>query len=108
MAAKIDYSPEAMDHLAALPKNDQVAIVDQVHRLLADQPTLPSRKRKRLMPNEVAQWELRLGDLRVFYDVATEEKQDGEQKTEQLAVTIKAIGKKSHNELWIGGKKVKL
>jgi mRNA-degrading endonuclease RelE of RelBE toxin-antitoxin system len=108
MAATINYSPEAMDHLAALPKNDQVTVVDQVHRMLADQPTLPSRKRKALRPNDIAQWELRLGELRVFYDVTIAVKTEGETTQEQSTVTIKAIGKKTHNELWIGGKKVKL
>jgi hypothetical protein len=45
MAAVIVYSPEALDHLAVLSKNEQVLIVDQVERLLMHQPTEPSRKR---------------------------------------------------------------
>ena len=108
MAAIIVYSPEAIDHLAALPKNEQVAIVDQVDRLLAEQPTAPSRKRKFLRPNAIAKWEIRLGELRVFYDVTTAEKTEGETKRTETTVTIKAVGKKIHNELWIGGNKVEL
>ncbi|MBI3467826.1 MAG: type II toxin-antitoxin system RelE/ParE family toxin [Planctomycetes bacterium] len=108
MAAAIVYSPEAVDHLAALSKADQVRVVDQVERLLADQPTLASRKRKFLRPNSLAQRELRLGDLRVFYDVTTDPASDSETTQARTTVSIKGVGKKVHNELWIGGEKIEL
>jgi mRNA-degrading endonuclease RelE of RelBE toxin-antitoxin system len=107
MAAVIIYSPEAVDQLAALSKSEQVLIVDQVERLLADQPTVHSRKRKHLRANAIAQWELRLGDLRVFYDVTREPETDAEPAPAKT-VTIKAIGKKVHNDLWIGGERIEL
>jgi mRNA-degrading endonuclease RelE of RelBE toxin-antitoxin system len=102
MAANIVYSPEAVDHLAVLAKSDQVVVLDQVDRLLKDDPTAVSRKRKFLRPNAIAAWELRLGDLRVFYDVSVE------LPTQQATVVIKAIGKKVHNELWIGTERIVL
>jgi mRNA-degrading endonuclease RelE of RelBE toxin-antitoxin system len=105
MAAKIIYAPETAAHFAALSKNEQVTIIDQVERLLADQPTLPSRKRKSLRPNERAQWELRLGNLRVFYDVTCEQITEGETTREETTVIVKAVGKKIHNQLWIGGER---
>lgn len=108
MAAAIIYSPEAVDHVAALSKSNQVLILDQVERLLSDQPTIPSHKRKYLRPNAIAQWELRLGDLRVFYDVATEAALEGESAPTKTTVTIKAVGKKVHNELLIGGARIEL
>ena len=66
---------------------------------LTHQPTLPTRRRKLLRPNTIAPWELRLGDIRVFYEVQ-------EEPTPQ--VIVKAVGTKRHNELWIGGEKIEL
>jgi hypothetical protein len=78
---------------------EQTIVIDQVERLLTHEPTLPSRKRKILRPNPVAPWVLRLGDVRVFYEVL------GEPPVE---VAIKAVGKKVHNELWIGRERIEL
>jgi mRNA-degrading endonuclease RelE of RelBE toxin-antitoxin system len=108
MPAAIEYSPEALDHLAALTKREQATVVDQVEKLLPDQPTAVSRKRKFLRPNAVAQWELRLGDLRVFYDVTVVPVSADGSTPEKTTVSIKAVGKKVHNELWIGGQRIQL
>jgi len=99
MAFAIIYSPEAVDHLQALPKATQVLVVDQVDEQLTHEPTLPTRKRKLLRPNPIAPWELRLGDVRVFYDV--EEQPDG-------LVKIAAVGIKRHDEVWIGKERIEL
>jgi mRNA-degrading endonuclease RelE of RelBE toxin-antitoxin system len=99
MAFEIFFSPEAVDHLVALPKFEQTMVVVQIEIQLAYQPTLPTRKRKVLRPNPIAPWELRLGDFRVFYDV---------QEIPTAIVNVKAVGKKVHNELWIGGDKIEL
>ena len=99
MPFEIIYSPEAVDHLQALPKASQVLVLDQVDEQLAHEPTLPTRKRKLLRPNLIAPWELRLGNLRVFYEVQDEP---------DPIVFIKAVGIKRHNELWIGQEKIEL
>jgi len=99
MAFAIIYSPEAVDHLQALPKATQVLVVDQVDEQLTHEPALATRKRKLLRPNPIAPWELRLGDVRVFYDV--QEQPDG-------LVKIAAVGIKQHNELWIGKERIEL
>jgi len=99
MAFAIVYSPEAVDHLELLPKSSQVLVVDQVEEQLAHEPTLPTRKRKVLRPNPIAPWELRLGEIRVFYEVREEPEPE---------VIVKAIAVKRHNELWIGGEKITL
>ena len=88
-----------MDHLRALPKASQVLVVDQVDEQLVHAPMLPTRKRKVLRPNPIAPWELRLGDIRVFYEV---------QEEPALMVVIKAIGIKRHNDLWIGQEQIEL
>ena len=69
----------------------------QHHQHLENQPMLASRKRKVLRPNPIAPWELKLGDIRVFYEVM---------QTPAPLVTIKAIGVKENNELFIGGERV--
>ena len=99
MAFTIIYSPEAVDHLRALPKATQVLVVDQVDEQLTHEPTLPTHKRQLLRPNPIAPWELRLGDVRVFYDV--QEEPDG-------LVKIAAVGIKRHNKLWIGKERIDL
>jgi mRNA-degrading endonuclease RelE of RelBE toxin-antitoxin system len=99
MAFEIIYSPEAIDHLLALTKFEQTKVLDQVDEQLTHQPQVATRKRKLLRPNTIAPWELRLDDLRVFYQV---------QESPIELVTIKAIGKKVGNQLWIGGEKIDL
>jgi mRNA-degrading endonuclease RelE of RelBE toxin-antitoxin system len=99
MAFAIIYSPEALDHLRSLAKSNQVLVLDQVDEQLAHQPTLATRKRKLLRPNPIAPWELRIGDIRVFYEV---------QEEPAPQVIVKAVGIKRHNELWIGQEKIEL
>jgi len=99
MAYAISYSPDAVEHLSVLQKADQVMVVNEVEQQLGQQPKLETRKRKLLRPNPVAPWQLRLGDIRVFYAVQDEP---------DPVVTVKAIGKKIHNELWIGAERIDL
>ena len=60
---------------------------------------MPTRQRKVLRANAVAPWELRIGDLRVYYEV----KDDPER-----VVVVKAVGVKERNRVLIGGEEVKL
>ena len=99
MAFAIIYSPEAVDHLQALPKATLRMVIDEVDEQLTHEPRLPTRKRKLLRPNPIAPWELRLGDVRVFYDV---------QEEPEPQVKIAAVGIKQHNELWIGKERIEL
>jgi hypothetical protein len=46
-----------------------------------------------LRPNLIAPWELRLGDVRVFYAIEAQP---------EPRVTVAAVGVKRHNKLWIG------
>lgn len=99
MVFKVIYSPEAAEHLAALPKTMQILVVDQVDEQLTQEPKLPTRKRKLLRPNPIAPWELRLGEIRVFYDVREES---------ELMVKIAAIGIKQRDQLWVGKERIDL
>jgi mRNA-degrading endonuclease RelE of RelBE toxin-antitoxin system len=91
MAYAIVYSPEAVSHLAVLSTSEQRTVLDQVEVHLVHEPTVVTRRRKTLRPNPIAPWALRIGDLRVYYNVAEEP---------TPTVTILAVGKKVHNELW--------
>ena len=99
MTFRIEYAPEAVDHLAALPKRQANMVLDQVERKLKHQPTLPSRNRKLLRANPVAPWELRLGVLRVYFDVSVEP---------TPVVTVRAVGVKVRDCVRIAGEEVDL
>ena len=58
-------------HLRVLTKREQQIILDEVDRQLKHQPSVPTKNRKRLRPNLVADWELRIGNLRVYYVVSS-------------------------------------
>ena len=84
-AYRIDYSPEAVDHMESLAARQSATVLDVVVRNLTHEPTVPARQRKVLRANAVAPWELRIGDLRVYYEV----KDDAE-----WVVVVKAVGVK--------------
>ena len=65
----------AVAELAALRKYDQRRILDAIEEQLTQQPTLATRRRKCLIgltpefEHLQPVWELRVGAVRVFYDV---------------------------------------
>lgn len=99
----IEYTEEALEDLQYLRKLERQLVVDEIDRQLVYQPTVATRNRKQVRPNELGEWELRIGKYRVFYDVV---EQDG---TEVVRIVkIEAIGVKEHNRLFIRGKEFKL
>lgn len=99
MAYVIQYSPEAEDHLRRFTARQQRIVLDTVDRQLRDQPTVETRNRKPMRPNPVAPWELRIGDLRVYYEVSNES---------LPTVTILAVGVKVRDQIRIGGETLKI
>jgi len=95
---QIEFIPEAVDDLRSFRKHDQQRIIAVIESQLPYQASEPSRNRKRLRPNELAEWELRVGDFRVFYDV------------DEAAgvVRIVAIGYKEGNKLFVHGEEYEL
>ena len=59
---------------------------------------MPTRHRKPLRPNPIAQYRLRVGSLRVYYDVLAPER----------LVLVKAVGFKVRDRVYVGGSEVKL
>ena len=99
MAYVIEYSPEAEGHMRWLTMRQQRIVLDTVDRQLLHQPNIETRNRKPMRLNPVAPWELRIGTLRVYYEMKNEP---------ELIVTILAIGLKERNEVRIGGERIKL
>ena len=94
----IEFAPAALEDLKSLRKFEQQQVLDGIENQLRHQPTVETRNRKRLRPNEIAEWELRIGRFRVFYNV----------DERKLAVMIEAIGFKVGNLLFIRGESRKL
>jgi mRNA-degrading endonuclease RelE of RelBE toxin-antitoxin system len=100
MAFEIQFTKTAADHVRAYKKFEQRIILDAIESQLHHEPTTETRNRKRLGENELSDWELRVQQFRVFYDVLAEE--------ERRIVKVKAVGHKDHNTLYIGGREVSL
>ena len=99
VAYRIDYSPETEGHLRVLTARQRIIVFDTVDQQLAYQPTVETRNRKPMRPNPLAPWELRIGNLRVYYDVVD--------NSEPLVVIL-AVGIKLRNRVFIGGEEVQL
>ena len=99
MQYRIEYSPDAEDHLQALTARQQAIVLDSVDRQLCHQPTTITKNRKPMRPNPVAPWELRVGTLRVYYDIEEEP---------ETVVYIRAVGVKIRGRVYIGGEEIEL
>jgi mRNA-degrading endonuclease RelE of RelBE toxin-antitoxin system len=91
---RIEYSPECEDLIRAMTARDRAIVLDAVDQQLVHQPTVETRNRKLMRPNPIAAWELRIGDLRVYYDVSD---------SPDPVVQVLAVGVKVHNIVRIGG-----
>jgi len=92
LAYLIKYSPVIKEHLKELPVGSQRLVLEAIEQQLLHQPTMETRNRKKMRPNHLAPWELRVGTFRVYYDV--------EEPT--AIVHIRAIGIKQRNRVRIG------
>ena len=79
--------------MRVLTARQKAIVLDGVDDQLMYQPTVETKNRKPMRPNPVAPWELRIGNLRVYYDV--------EEDPEPL-VYIRAVGVKEGNRVRIG------
>lgn len=71
MPYEVRYSDEAVEQLRDLRAYDRAAIFEQVEEVLTVNPTLESKARvKKLRQPAPTEFRLRVGDYRVFYDVA--------------------------------------
>ncbi len=83
MPFEIILAPEAIEDLDGLKANVRATVREGLETHLRHEPTKTSRSRiKRLKKMSQPQYRLRLGDVRVFYDVT-------EERVEVLAVVLK-------------------
>ena len=99
MPYEIEYSPDAEGHLRVLRARQRAIVLDTVDEQLVHQPKVETRNRKPMRPNPLAPWELRIGNLRVYYDAEEDPKP---------VVYIRAIGIKERNKVRIGRKVIDL
>jgi mRNA-degrading endonuclease RelE of RelBE toxin-antitoxin system len=99
VAYEIEFATVTKAHLSYLTASERARVIHEIVGRLADEPLVETRNRKPLRSNPLAPWELRLGALRVFYEV---------DQSGTAVVRVLAIGKKVRNTLWIGGTKVGL
>ena len=99
MTYSVEFAESVKKQFQALPARQRALLLDSIEKQLVYEPLAETRNRKPLRPNPIAPWELRVGNLRVFYDVVAEEPK---------TVCILAIGEKKGNKLFIAGKEVQL
>jgi mRNA-degrading endonuclease RelE of RelBE toxin-antitoxin system len=93
VAYAIEFTEQADEQFKHLTAREKSTLVDQLERQLVHQPSLETRNRKPMRPNPVAPWELRVGHLRVYYEVSHDPAR---------VVTVRAIGTKVGNKVRIG------
>ena len=99
MAYTIDFAESVKAQLQYLSARKRAIILDAIEKQLEYEPITETRNRKPMRPNPLAPWELRVGDLRAFYEIVGDEPN---------VVRILAVGEKIGNKLFIGGKEVQL
>lgn len=99
MPYRIDFSPGTEEHLRALTARQRSIVLDTIDDELTHEPMTETKNRKPMRPNPLAPWELRIGILRVYYDVEDEP---------TPIVYIRAIGIKERNRVRIGREVIEL
>ena len=90
MRYEIILSPEALDDFRRLKAAERTAARDALEQYLRHEPTRTSKSRiKRLRGLAKPQFRLRVGDIRVFYDVS------------ETAVEVLAIVSKAEADAWL-------
>lgn len=91
---EIEYVRSIRSDLANFDAYVRRQILDSIDLHLSHQPTVETSRVKQLRPNQIGRWELRIGDYRAIYDVQEETRR----------VTIKVIGEKRGNQLFVQGR----
>ena len=92
---EIEFTPSALEDLQSFRKFEQQQVIEEIETQLTYEPTVETRNRFRMRPNEVAEWELRIDRFRVFYNV----------EQQVRIVSIEVVGYKIGSQLYVRGKK---
>jgi len=93
MRFSIVFTTDARDDLRLFRKGERTKIINAIEEHLSHDPAHETRNRKRLRPNQMAEWELRVDKFRVFYDI---------EESAHL-VKVEAVGYKRGSRLLIHG-----
>ena len=99
MLYQIEFAKAVKSHLDVLTAGQRSTVLEEIERQLTSEPSKESGNRKPLRPNPVAPWELRVQQMRVFYEV---------NEGPPPVVQILAVGLKTRGTLRIGGEEIKL
>lgn len=99
MNYQIEYLPITKDHFRALTTRQCRIVLEAVIKQLTNDPNIKTKNRFPMRSNSMASWELRLGNLRIYYDI---------EDTSEPTVYILAIGVKEGNQVRIGGDLINL
>jgi mRNA-degrading endonuclease RelE of RelBE toxin-antitoxin system len=98
----VAYQIRALDqvalHLRWLTARDRATVLRAIPDALRHEPAISNRNRKRMRDNDVAQYRLRVGRLRVYYDV---------DEARRLVVIV-AVGIKVREKVLVGGLEIDL
>ena len=99
MPYQIEFAKAVKSHLDVLTAGRRSTVLGAIEKQLTNEPCKETRNRKPLRPNPVAPWELRVQQMRVFYEV---------NEGPPPVVQILAVGFKTRGTLRIGGEEIKL
>jgi mRNA-degrading endonuclease RelE of RelBE toxin-antitoxin system len=99
VAYEIEFAESVQGHLRALTTRERAIVLDAIERELVHEAVMEARHRKPLRSNPIAPWEFRVGQLRVFSEVAGGETPVGR---------ILAVGRKRRNGVFICGREIQL
>jgi mRNA-degrading endonuclease RelE of RelBE toxin-antitoxin system len=108
MPYQIEFAASVESQLEALGAHERTSTLAAIEDQLLHQPLVETRNRKLLRPNPLAPWELRVGPVRVFYEVKPTGAGQRERQDLLGIVYVLAVGRKEGNVLRIGGEKVQL
>ncbi len=94
MKFEIRFVPSADEDLEYYEVREQRIILSAIGTFLEVDADVESRRRKRMRSDRLGRWELRVGDYRVFYEITAEN-----------VVRVLTVGHKTHNELFIRGRR---
>lgn len=92
---EIEFTPTAREDLRYFKKYEQNIIIEAIEIQLTYEPAVETTNRFHRNPPYIADWELHVGDFRIFYNV---------EETVNI-VRIERIGEKPNNQLYFRGKR---
>ena len=95
---EIKFTTDAIEDLRWFKKAERKRIIAALEVALRYEPAVETRNRKRLRANQLAEWELRAGKLRIFFDIDPKNR----------LIKVEAVGYKKGNRLFIHGEEYEL